>query len=233
MKEKVKSTRVSRRVFLKGLGGGAFSTAVISTGLLNSNPGEAYAAAPGKKNIHGDITSKDFETMRDHLLAILKDTGAAVVNMRLNETGRQDPAPVFVGWVEDETLRKRRRDRREPDPGFTRFGDTVAAKEYTETISAKGVIQDRDWRERLHEKSPEQKALVPRAGVMDQKLIGIIAQEGNVRRCVGTLNLGFRKRPDAQAVQKAEKVMRHWAQDQNSKLVTFLKTNFQLGGPTL
>jgi len=37
-----KGNKVSRRSFLKGLGGGAIGTAVISTGLLNVEPAEAY-----------------------------------------------------------------------------------------------------------------------------------------------------------------------------------------------
>ncbi|MGZ8533213.1 MAG: twin-arginine translocation signal domain-containing protein [Candidatus Binatia bacterium] len=35
--------KVSRRAFLKGLGGGAIGTAVISTGLVKSEPAEAYS----------------------------------------------------------------------------------------------------------------------------------------------------------------------------------------------
>jgi aerobic-type carbon monoxide dehydrogenase small subunit (CoxS/CutS family) len=37
-----KGNKVSRRSFLKGLGGGAVGTAVISTGLLKSEPASAY-----------------------------------------------------------------------------------------------------------------------------------------------------------------------------------------------
>ena len=37
-----KGNKVSRRSFLKGLGGGTIGTAVISTGLLNVEPAEAY-----------------------------------------------------------------------------------------------------------------------------------------------------------------------------------------------
>ena len=34
---------MSRRAFLKGIGGGAIGTAVISTGLVKSDPAEAYS----------------------------------------------------------------------------------------------------------------------------------------------------------------------------------------------
>src|SRR5437762_13561637 len=42
MEEERKNKGLSRRGFLKGLGGGAISTEVISTGLLNVEPAEAY-----------------------------------------------------------------------------------------------------------------------------------------------------------------------------------------------
>jgi aerobic-type carbon monoxide dehydrogenase small subunit (CoxS/CutS family) len=42
MGDEKKRNKVSRRSFLKGLGGGAIGTAVISTGLLNVEPAEAY-----------------------------------------------------------------------------------------------------------------------------------------------------------------------------------------------
>ena len=53
MKDEKKGNEVSRRSFLKGLGGGAIGTAVISTGLVKTDPAEAYSpesvgAATGK-----------------------------------------------------------------------------------------------------------------------------------------------------------------------------------------
>src|SRR5437867_3585327 len=42
MEEERKDKGLSRRGFLKGLGGGAIGTAVISTGLLNVEPTGAY-----------------------------------------------------------------------------------------------------------------------------------------------------------------------------------------------
>ena len=43
MEEDKKGTKLSRRTFLKGIGGGAIGTAVISTGLVKSDPAEAYS----------------------------------------------------------------------------------------------------------------------------------------------------------------------------------------------
>ena len=43
MEEKKKGTKLSRRSFLKGIGGGAIGTAVISAGLIKSDSAEAYS----------------------------------------------------------------------------------------------------------------------------------------------------------------------------------------------
>jgi hypothetical protein len=237
---------LSRRDFLKGVGGGAIGTAMVSTGLLSASSLEAaQKGLKGKRKIPEEITQDDFKDIRQHLETVLKEltsgkTDAMIVNMRLNKTGTEDPAPVFVGWVEDETLKKLRVKRKEKDPGSSRLKDTVPATEYTETLKAKGVIQERDWcalkdgRATLAEKSPQQKALVPRAGLMYQRLIGIVVQDGSVSRSVGTMNLAFPKKPADQLIQNADNIMKTWATNQEkSKLIQFLRDNFQLGGPTI
>jgi xanthine dehydrogenase YagT iron-sulfur-binding subunit len=43
MEEEKQGAKLSRRSFLKGIGGGAIGTAVISTGLVKSNPAAAYS----------------------------------------------------------------------------------------------------------------------------------------------------------------------------------------------
>ena len=44
MEEERKGNGLSRRSFLKDIGGGAIGTAVISTGLVKSDPAEAYTS---------------------------------------------------------------------------------------------------------------------------------------------------------------------------------------------
>jgi hypothetical protein len=182
-----------------------------------------------KANIPGGITPEHFMEIRQHLIEALEKTRALVANMRLNKTGVRHPDPVFVGWVETQKLTRRRASRNDPDPGLFRFADTIRSREYTETVLAKGAIKERDWRVRLAEKSSEQRALVPKSGVMYQKLIGIMVKQGGGRRCVGTLNLGFSKKPDAQTRRNANRVMKYYAQNPRSELITFLKNNFELG----
>src|SRR4030095_8718184 len=68
MKNEQKGNGLSRRSFLKGLGGGAIGTAVISTGLVKSDQAEAYTSeavkgAPGKSaaNLKGNGKSDRVE----------------------------------------------------------------------------------------------------------------------------------------------------------------------------
>ena len=48
--ENERKGRLSRRSFLKGLGGGAIGTAVVSTGLVPSGPAEAYTPEADKRD---------------------------------------------------------------------------------------------------------------------------------------------------------------------------------------
>lgn len=206
--------------------------------VVTAAAGAGQTSRNGRKSIPGGITLEDFVKIRDILRQILHETGAEIVNMRLNMSDKAGAAPVFVGWIENERVKKLRLQRNEPDPGFYRLGDSVAAKEYEETINRtvkdqKPAILDRDWCGSLHEKSPEQKALVPRAGVMYQKLIGIVVDQRGVRHCVGTLNFGFKTPTDAEA-SKVKTVINDLSRGENSNLSKYLKEefNFEFGGPT-
>ncbi len=59
MEEVKKETKLSRRSFLKGMGGGAIGTAVISTGLIKTRSAEAYSAeAVGARGSRSTVTLK-------------------------------------------------------------------------------------------------------------------------------------------------------------------------------
>jgi hypothetical protein len=188
--------------------------------------GESYMA---KATIPGGITPEHFMTIRKHLTDIMDKTHAVAVNMRLNEAGTIHPAPVFVGWVESPELAKKRASFNQPDPGLFRFADTIRSKEYTETVLARGAVKERDWRVQISQKSADQKKDLPSSGVMYQKFIGIMVNQRGVRRCIGALNLGFYRKPDGKVLRNAEKVMKFYAQNPRSELITFLKNDFQLG----
>jgi xanthine dehydrogenase YagT iron-sulfur-binding subunit len=87
MEEAMKGKRVSRRSFLKGLGGGAIGTAVISTGLVKSDRAEAYipetaGLTRGKAVVSLKINGKNYRVEVEH-----RDTLAEVLRDQLGLTG--------------------------------------------------------------------------------------------------------------------------------------------------
>jgi xanthine dehydrogenase YagT iron-sulfur-binding subunit len=79
--EDKKSKGVSRRDFLKGLGGGAVGTAVISSGLLNADPVQAYVpegggGGPTKSIVNLKVNRKNYRVEVEHrstLAEVLRD----------------------------------------------------------------------------------------------------------------------------------------------------------------
>ena len=61
-------------------------------------------------------------------------TYAKEIHVRLNESGKPFPLPIFVGWVESEDVRARREDWNHPDPGLQRFGDDIYSEIYGEAF---------------------------------------------------------------------------------------------------
>src|SRR5881409_2376177 len=71
MEEERKDKGLSRRGFLKGLGGGAIGTAVISTGLLNVEPTEAYTpevvgTGRGKSLVNLKVNGRNYHVEVEH-----------------------------------------------------------------------------------------------------------------------------------------------------------------------
>lgn len=87
MDEEGKRKGVSRRDFLKGLGGGAIGTAVISTGLLDPSkaegyPAESVGAGRGKSVVNLKVNGKSYRLEVEH-----RDTLAEVLRDQLGFTG--------------------------------------------------------------------------------------------------------------------------------------------------
>jgi xanthine dehydrogenase YagT iron-sulfur-binding subunit len=85
--EDKKSKGVSRRDFLKGLGGGAVGTAVISSGLLNADPVQAYVpegggGGPTKSIVNLKVNRKNYRVEVEH-----RSTLAEVLRDELGLTG--------------------------------------------------------------------------------------------------------------------------------------------------
>lgn len=87
MDEEAKGKGVSRRDFLKGLGGGAIGTAVISTGLLQPDEVEAYpkesvGPSRGKSVVNLKVNGKSYRLEVEH-----RQTLAEVLRDQLGFTG--------------------------------------------------------------------------------------------------------------------------------------------------
>jgi aerobic-type carbon monoxide dehydrogenase small subunit (CoxS/CutS family) len=87
MEDEKKGKGLSRRSFLKGLGGGAVGTAVISTGLVKSDQAEAYspeaaALTRGRSVVSLKVNGKNYRVEVEH-----RDTLAEVLRDQLGLTG--------------------------------------------------------------------------------------------------------------------------------------------------
>jgi hypothetical protein len=189
---------------------------------------------PGK--IPGGITVENFVDVRNYLLQILSElkaasTGAWRVVTRLNNSDSSEPAPYFVGIVEDNNLVKTRTARNEPDAGLFRFGDDNPSKVYNETVSnPTGKMIQRNWKSKdYEEKSGNAKALGHEVGCDHQRFIAIrVPVAGGKHQHVGTITVGFKNNPASPRVQA---IMKKWAQHPNSEFVKYLRANFSLNGP--
>jgi xanthine dehydrogenase YagT iron-sulfur-binding subunit len=87
MEDEKKFNGLSRRSFLKNLGGGAIGTAVISTGLVKSDPAGAYTSeavkgTPGKSAVTLKVNGKSYRVEVEH-----RHTLAEVLRDQLGLTG--------------------------------------------------------------------------------------------------------------------------------------------------
>jgi xanthine dehydrogenase YagT iron-sulfur-binding subunit len=86
MEEGERGKKLSRRSFLKGVGGGAIGTAVVSTGLIKNDPAGAYVpettATRGKTPVTLKVNSKTYRVEVEH-----RQTLAEVLRDELGLTG--------------------------------------------------------------------------------------------------------------------------------------------------
>jgi hypothetical protein len=222
-----------------------------------------------KRPIPGGITLEDFRTIQKYLADIFQDieenTGRTrlpqELHMRLNESEKPWPLPVFVGWHEaapEEIKVNRRMQFNHPHPALWRFGDDVLSEVYAEAINFADeeddrAFQYRDWGSEMSEKRAGERATDPKAGNLYQTCLAIVidneaprvvapgkGETATFRRAVGTLVLGFREKPGDDALNKAHQIMREWSLEKVAKadprrggLIAWLKKEFDLGGPLL
>jgi hypothetical protein len=208
----------------------------------------------GRPRIPSGITPDHFlqitgilEKIREDIESELTALGAKddekpkELHIRLNESGKPFPLPIFAGWVESKDVKEKREEWNHPHPGLHRFGHGVYSEIYGEAINyannsdLKKHFRYRNWEiSELLEKRADEKATDPKAGNLFQTCLAIVAQG----RAVGTLVVGFKKQPPL--LDKAQEVLREWARgesagslkDERKILLQFLD-RFELGGPRL
>jgi hypothetical protein len=210
-----------------------------------------------RMRIPGSITVEDFreitrilgnirQDIEDELAKLLggacpSDQQPKELHIRLNESDKPYPVPIFAGWVESEDVRATRLEWNHPDPGLHRFGDDVYSEIYGEALNyaskdPKEHFRYRDWAaSELLEKRAGEKATDPKAGNTFQTCLAMVIDG----LATGTLVVGFRRRPSDQLLQTVQRVLGEWAREDYSKsspqrrsLIDFLK-KFELGGPRL
>jgi hypothetical protein len=214
----------------------------------------------GRRNrIPGGITPEDFleittiltgirEDIDNELKALRASRGEQYnkdkdepkeLHIRLNESDKPFPLPIFAGWVESDDVRDRRQDWNHGHPGLVRFGDDVYSEIYGEAFRYANH-PDRDqwfrWRDwgagEILEKRSGEKATDPKSGNTFQTCFAMVIDD----HAVGTLVVGFRQRPEDHLLKKTQEIFGEWGRDpkttERNGLIEFLK-KYELGGPHL
>ena len=202
--------------------------AQIKQGLLNRLN---QAAKTSRARIPGEISIAHYAEINKLLLDVLSETSAMQVVARLNETGKEEPAPVFVGWVESAARMRARLEKNDSAPALLRAGDRASSTTY-ERCFYEGSIE-RDWMkpEHVQERKIVELCLSQKSGVNYLRVFRIEVRDGNTCWGVGVLGAGFSTRPDDGG--KVDEILRAWAQSGNRPLVPYLTKHFELGGRVL
>jgi hypothetical protein len=192
-----------------------------------------------------DVTWKSLRRRTQHILDDFRPLGAKQINLRLNESEQEANLPVFIDWIAlPSVLAKIAKRSPEPDIGKYRLGETTPSTVYSDGIKQAGKkIIERNWtcEQLLKEKRVESKLAVPKAGLMYQKFIGVIAGEKAAWRCIGLLTISFERKPKKARLDEVEKKMKQlasWPESPKSdpvksEFVSYLEEVFILGGPLL
>jgi hypothetical protein len=220
-----------------------------------------------KLPIPGGISIDDFRTIQTYMELIFDDIEGAIgqtglaqeLHLRLNESEKPWPLPIFVGWYEGGGAESRRIEFNHPHPALWRFGDDVLSEVYAEALNfadeeGDQAFQYRDWSDdEMREKRAGERATDPKAGNLYQTCLALVIENEAPRvvlpgkgeastfpRAVGTLVLGFKTKPDDNLLDNTHQTMREWALEKVAKtdpkrgtLIDWLKNRFDLGGPLL
>ena len=143
------------------------------------------------------------------------------VSCRLNRTGTQDQ-PVFVGWLEDIEAINLRIQRGHPyPPAEIRFSDSHPSQLYHDCLKAAvGSIVTRNWDSQKPDATSQQ---------IGRKFYGEKARRSAPikigRLYVGTLNTAYLEEPGSKEENRIKRILLKWAQDTNSPLIKYIKSN--------
>ena len=157
-----------------------------------------------------------------------------LITSRLNQAGKEFPAPIWYAWVESPELRGMKGRKIKIDAiRSALIGGTHNSPIYSRclTHTDRSYIHEVDYSKQGREgaeKTPDAKKFDNRLKINHRRFIAILA---NNRR-VGTLTLGFLKAPaNDDAVNEQ---LRYFAQRDQSPLVQYLlKSGIKLGGPRI
>jgi hypothetical protein len=177
-------------------------------------------------------------TLTETVLEDFRRLGAKQLNLRLNESNSEEKRPVFIDWVAVKQISDRLAKRSGVgDWGEFRLGDTIPSRVYEEALNGAGRrIIERNWKsgELFKEKRVESRLMVQKAGLMYQRFIAIIGGDGEQRRVVGLLSVGFESKPKKlDAIDAKMKEWASWPGFPKSPLVKFAEETFVVGGPFL
>lgn len=241
MKKNEKRKGVSRRDFLKGFGGGAVGTAVISAGLLKPDRAESQSAGGP---VQRKVSAKEVEALekvlggKDILQDIQKVAGQeeVLITCRLNEPDKKYPAPTSYAWVESKKLSDRRKSEKKiaGDPHDRFIGSTNNSPIYTRCLTHntnRAYVHEIDYSKpgrQAAEKTQGSLKLDTTLGLNHRRFVAIIAKNQRA----GTLTVGFPKPPANN--DELKKRLVYLAQNDQSPLVQHLLTSgIKLGGPEI
>ena len=157
--------------------------------------------------------------------------------MRLNESEKPWPLPIFVGWHEaapEKIEDNRRMQFNHPHPALWRFGDDVLSEVYAEAINfadeeGDSAFQYRDWEKEMPEKRAGERATDPKAGNLFQTCLAVVIDNEKPRVCPARARLllfgvllapwswVLREKPGGDMLSKAHQIMREWALEKVAK----------------
>jgi hypothetical protein len=183
-------------------------------------------------DIPEELTDQDRDRLQGivrPILDSLQAVRAKQIVLLLNETKKQEPAPVFASYCLGPEMEEVRKARRERDPAVWRFGERTTSFMYDECLRLKGAKLERDWTkvEHLRQMKPQEQAQSLKRGI---KYLRMKALDVN-GKWAGILSIGFSDLPHTAEIKDNIDSVLDDATRPESTLVRYLREHFKPGGP--